>query len=399
MPNAINSNGLTIQTRAEIVAELLDGVPGFRGYRAIYGADINVDPNSADGQLINLIAQAKVDILEFIQQIYDGFDPDMAIGRTLDERCAINGVVRKAGTYTIQPVTVTVTQALTLAGLDTAPDAPFTVADSAGNRFVLEEAHVFSGAGNASLTFRAALLGATVTTPNTITRPITIQLGVASVNNPLAATSIGTDEETDYALRIRRAQSVSIPSRGYFEGLVGALLSLDSVTSVLVKENDTDTPDGDGIPGHSIWVVVNGGTDDEVAAVIYNKRNAGCGMKGDVTVNITQVDGSLFPINFDRPTPQTLWIKFDITAITGSFDPAYLRAQILTAIRYQIGQPAAASTITAFLQELMPNCYITGSTIGPDGVSFNYTQFLQTTTPAHQWALASARIIINGSAG
>src|SRR5690349_14388751 len=173
MPNLIDNTGIQIQTLEQILDEILNGTSDYRGMYSIYGADINVDPNSPDGQMINIIAQAKLDMLEFIQQVFSSFDPDQAVGVALDQRCAINGVVRNAGTYTTTNITVTVTQAVTLTGLDDDPNAPFTVSDSSGTQFQLASSHVFSGAGSAVLSFRAKDLGAVETTPNTITTIVT----------------------------------------------------------------------------------------------------------------------------------------------------------------------------------------------------------------------------------
>lgn len=397
MPNTIGQDGLQIQTVTEIIDEIKNGTSAYPGMLQIYGANINVGPNSPDGQLINLVAQSKRDLLEFLALVYASFDPDQASGRALDERCAINGVARNAGTYTYQNVTVTVTQALTLPGLDTAPDAPFTVADAAGNKFVLAETHVFSGAGSASLTFRAKNLGRVETTPNTITVISTVTLGVFSVNNPLAATSIGTNEETDYALRIRRAQSVSLPSQGYLQGLIGALLAVSGVTSCRVLENYTNTTDGNGIPGHSIWVIVDGGTDDAVANAIYLKRNAGCGMKGDVNVVVTQADGTTITISFTRAVTDRVWIKFGLTAITGTVDPVYVRNQILSRLSYVVGQAADASAIVSLVKEIAPNCYVTALQVSLDNVT--YVDYLNVAYPYNVWELQSAKIIINGTPG
>ena len=83
MPNVIDSTGLTIQTYDEIVAEILNGTSDFPGFYAIYGADINVDPNSPDGQMVGIFAQGKLDVLEFLQQIFNSFDPDKAVGVAL----------------------------------------------------------------------------------------------------------------------------------------------------------------------------------------------------------------------------------------------------------------------------------------------------------------------------
>lgn len=395
--NYIDANGLTIQTRQQIIDEILNGADGFSGMREIYGSTINVDPNSPDGNLVNLIAQAKVDVLEVLAQIFASFDPDLAIGRALDMRCAINGVYRKAGTYTETNVDVTATEAVTINGLDDAPDNPFTIQDAAGNQFVLKETFVFSGAGTETLAFRAKNLGEVQTTPNTLTQIVTVTLGISAVNNPDAPTANGTNEETDYALRVRRSRSVAIPSKGFLEGLIGALLALEGVTDVIVLENITSEVDDNDIPGHSIWVIVAGGDNDEIGEVIYVKRNAGCGMKGDVTVTIDQVDGTTFDVLFDRPTSENLWIKFDLTAVTGIADPAYVRAQLLDRLAYRINQPADASAIVALVKEIAPNCSVSAE--GVSDADAGYVALKSPSAVDKQWAIAAARIKINGSTG
>lgn len=366
----LTANGLVLTTLQQIIDQIKNGTPEYPGMFQIYGPNINVQPNSPDGQLINLMAQVAIDLEELAAQVNAGFDPDQAIGRVLDQRCAINGVFRKAGTYTETDIDVTADRALTLPGLDTAPTAPFTVADASGNRFYLETTYTFGGAGTQSLGFRAAALGEVLTVPNTITQIVTATLGITAVNNPSAATVTGTNEETDAQLRVRRQKSVALPSQGYLEGLVGALQAVDGVTQAIVRENNTGTTDSDGIPGHSIWCIVEGGTDADVALAIYNKRNAGCGMKGATSENVTQVDGTTFTVLFDRPTPQNLWIEFDVTAITGTVDDNYIRQQLLARLSYDIAQDADSSSIIALCKEIAPNGSFSAEGVSDDNVTY-----------------------------
>ncbi len=398
MPNQIDAFGIQTATRDEALAGLKLGFPGFPGFYAIYGADANLDPNTADGNFLNLIAQMAADYGEFLGDVYAQFDPDQAIGVNLDRACAYNGVVRKGGTRSTQLVAVTVNQALTLQGFDTFPDAPFTISDASGNQFRLVATYAFGGAGTQNLTFEAVLIGAVQVAANSLTNIVTVTAGVTGVNNGVLAGTTGTNEESDFALRVRRQQSVQVPSKGYLQGLIGALLAIDSVTSAVVLENDTNTTDGNMIPGHSIWAIVAGGTNDEVANAIYVKRNAGCGMKGGVSVNVTQVDGTVFQVLFDRPIAENLWLKLDIAAITGSAPTAAtLRAQILAGITYAINQQADFSTVVAFVKGLYPNCSVSGDGVSPDDVT--YADLLAPTGPQYQFALATARISINGTHG
>lgn len=397
MPNTLDATGLTIQTLPEVVDEIENGDGNLPGLNQTYGVDINLNPNSPDAQMVNIFAQGKIDVLELLQQIYDSFDPDQAIGVQLNARCGINGVIRQAGTYTQQIVTVTVNQALTLVGLDTAPNNPFTVADSSGNQFNLVTGISLVSAGAYDLLFQAVKIGALATASNTITNIITVQLGVIGVNNANPAISIGRNEETDSALRIRRANSVSLPSKGYYEGLKGALLDVAGVTNAVVLENDTSTTDSNGIPGHSIWCIVLGGSDTDIAAAINVKRNAGCGMKGSVSEVVIEPDGTNFTIQFDRPTSENLWISFTVAAITGSVDPLYIRVQLLAQLSYLIGQSADTTTIVSLIKAISPNATVSAEGISPDNVT--YSTLLAPTGVNYLFSIASTRIIINGVPG
>ena len=373
MPATIDQNGLTIETLTDIIADLTAGM------ESIYGTNINVDPNSPDGQLINLIAQAKVDVEELLAQVYASMDPDQAIGVVLDQRCAINGVIRDPGTFTLQEVSITVDRAITLPGLDTSPTAPFTVADSNGNQYQLVTQQIITVAGTYSMLFEAATIGAISSTENTISTVVTLLLGVTGANNPLGPTTVGTNEETDAALRIRRANSVSLPSKGFLDGLIGALQDVAGVNQAMVFENKTsDDPDTNGIPAHGIWCIVAGGSNADVANAIYVKRTFGCNMKGSIDVPITQINGSTFDVLFDRPTPEPLYITLNVVAITGIIDPEYIRTQILAQLSYAINQTADASAIVALVKNIAPNASVSAEGVSSDGITYTPTLAPQT---------------------
>jgi len=274
--NIVDATGL--QTKdATTMRDELDA-----DFKEIYGNDINLDSDSPDGQLLNIIVQQAQDILNLITQIYTSFDPDQAFGVVLDQRVAYNGIQRQAGTHTITEVTVVVNRPITLYGIDQEANQVFIIQDAAGTQFVLRETVVIAGAGSDEYEFQAVDPGAVQTTPNTITIPVTIVLGVVSVNNPTTYLTLGINEETDAELKIRRQKSVSLASQGYLQGLLAALENISGVTSAFVYENDTAEEDDDGVPSHSIWVIIAGSPEDsDVANAIYRKRNAGCGMFGE----------------------------------------------------------------------------------------------------------------------
>lgn len=394
MPDIIDENGLQVKTATEIRADL---VSGFQG---IYGADINVDQNSPDGQVIGIYTQASVDVRELATSIYNNFDPDFAVGTILDQRVVINNIERAGGTFTIINITVVVDRTVTLQGLDASfndiDGTGYTVSDNAGNQFILVDTTTIT-AGSHSLPFRAKNIGLVETTVGTIVNQVTIVLGVTSVNNPSAATTIGQDQELDAQLKTRRQRSVSNLSQGYLNGLDGSILNLDGVSDARVYENDTGATDSDGIPEHCIWVIVDGGANTDIANLIYEKKTAGCDMRGDVEVNITTESGALFVAKFDRPDPQDLYIQFDIQPTTASsFPESAIKQSIVDALSFSIGEFAETSEITSVARTAIIDN-------GGGGVAVNveisdddstWVDYLEAPTLDAKWVIDTTRITI-----
>lgn len=395
MPDILNGQGLTVLTLSEIVANLEAAM------KAIYGTDINIDQNSPDGQMINIFAQACEDIRELLVQINNGFDPDFAAGSTLDQRVALNNIARQAGTFTIQPVDITVSGTVFLQGLDAAAADPagtgYTIQDNAGNQFVLLDSTTLT-VGTTTLDFRAKNIGNVQTTVDTITNPVTIVLNVTSVNNSLAALSIGQNEETDAQLRVRRQRSVALASNGYLNGLLGTVLALTGVVDAKLYENDTSSTDANGIPGHGMWLIVNGGANTDIANVIYEKKTMGANMKGAVSVPITTPSGAIIDYLFDRPTAVPLHIRFNIQTTSSSavFDQAALKNYFVANLSYGIGDFAETASLTALgiaaINAQGGGGFPEEMEISSDGST--WVDYLPTPTLDKEWVVSTGNITI-----
>ena len=143
---------------------------------------------------------------------------------------------------------------------------------------------------------------------NTITDIVTQVSGWTAAWNPLDAT-LGEDEETDSALRLRRAQSVATAGAGTVEAIRAAILAVGGVTAAFVLENTSDVVDGDGLPAHSVEVVVLGGTTADLAAEIWATKGGGIYSSGDVASNIIDSQGFTQTVRFSRPTPVDIWVR------------------------------------------------------------------------------------------
>ena len=390
MPNQITAAGLETKTQAELVAEFT------AAFQDIYGADINLDSDSPDGQMMMIFVQSVLDALDLTTQVYNTFDPDNAIGVVLDQRVAINGIQRQAGTYTVTDISLVADRALNLIGLDQPALTPYTVSDDAGNEWNLISSYSIPSSGTYALSFRSAVPGQVFTTPNTIANPVTIVLGITSINNPSTYTTLGINEESDVDLKIRRQRSIALSSQGYLAGLLAALENISEVSSAFVYENNTNSTDGDGIPAHSIWVIVGGtATDEQIANAIYRKRNAGCGMKGNQLYTVIQPDGTSFLIRWDEVENETVFIKFTVTSLDGTNPPNYaaIRAGIPTDFTPGVNVKANINSLATVIQGIDSNTLVTdsGFSTSASGV---YTTTLMPSAKNKQFLVSSSNVII-----
>ena len=394
--SVLNENGLTIETLPDVITGLTTL------WQTIYGNDVILTSASPDGQLLNNIAIQFQDLTDLLLAVYTSFDPDQAIGTTLDQRVSINNIQRRGATFTLQNVNITTNRALNLQGLDAQANdingTGYTIADNNGNEFILLDSTNIAGAGTYNLTFRAKDLGALTTLPNTITEPVTIVVGVTAINNPTAQLEIGADEETDAELRLRRQKSTANGSSNYLNGLGGVLSNITGVTEVKIYENDTSITDTNGIPDHSIWVIVEGGANTEIADAIYKRKTAGCGMKGLVEVDIITEFNSIFTAKFDRPLAKNLYIRFDLkqTIIGQAFNQVAIKNYITNNLTYTIGASAETGTITCIALAGINNS-------GGGGVPLNveiskdglvWFDFLNVDVLNEKWVVSSTNITI-----
>lgn len=390
MPNVLGPEGLQTSTMQELVDYFTSQ------YQQIYGPDINLSSDTPDGQMMMIFIQSILDLEDLLTQIYNQFDPDNAIGKVLDQRVAINGIQRQAGTYTVTNITLVTSQALNLYGVDQETQEIYTIQDNAGNKWNLIETVSIPSSGTYVLAFQAERPGQVLSTPNTITTPVTVVLGVTSVNNPTTYSSLGINEETDYALKIRRQKSVALSSQGYLEGLLAALENIPGMVSAFVYENDTGSTDGDGIPSHSIWVIVSGtASAAAIANAIYTKRNAGCGMKGDQTFNIVQADGTNFTIRWDDVESEALFIKFTATSLDGVNPPniTAIKDGLTTLFSPGVAEQVNINDLATVVQQIDNNTLVTNAGFSTT-LGGSYTPTLTPTAKNKQFAVTSQNIII-----
>lgn len=372
-------------------------------YIAIYNlpADKVFTSSEPDGQQINILAMISYEVYLNLAKALNSIDPATALGVNLDNIANYHYIKRRGGSFTLQNIDIVLNRTTTLIGLDANYDdinaVSYAVEDNKKQKFYLINT-ITLNAGTHTLGFRASDYGEILTTANTITNPIDILAGVVSVNNSTSQSSVGASEETDEALRIRFNQSPALQSQGILEGLQGSLANISNVINVKILDNPENTIDSNGIPPHYVWVIVEGGLDLDIAKVILYKLTAGVGMKGNVLVNVTQVNGVVKAIKFDRPILENLYIRLDIkrTNLFQNFVSNNIAQHIVQNKKFAISEFADSANFIEII-----STYIALN--GGGGVPINleisnnnstWFEFLETTTQQHKFTLDIANISI-----
>lgn len=377
-----------------------DLVTGLQNIYSQNGEILNLDSNTPDGQLIELFAYMGTVIREMITEVYNSCDPDKCVGAVQDNRYQINYLERKAGSYSLQNIVITANKTVQLQGLDGSYNEPeassFAVSDDNGNIwYLVDSTTVYSGQN--VLEFRAKEKGVIVPTIGTITNMVTVIPGIVSVINNVGATYIGTEEENDSDFRIRRARSTSVPGKNNVDSIEGQLRELDGVIDVKIHENTTNVTDDTGTTAHTIWAIVEGGANTEIADVIYGNIG-GSDTRGTVTVLLITSSLQTININFDRETIVPLYIKFDIKPITdlGEINQDGIKQYIADNLVYSIGEDVETSKITQVAADAMladgGNGYALNIEVSADNVT--WTDFLSVSSIADKYTADVNKIFI-----
>lgn len=149
---------------------------------------------------------------------------------------------------------------------------------------------------------------------------VTPVASVAIVKN-FAAGLAGRPRETDAAYRFRMKQELQAQGTATIRGFAEELSAIDGVQSVNIVENDQDVP-VEGRPPHSFECYIEGGSDDEVAQTIYDKKPLGIRNVTTLpdsqgfekrTGTIVTVNGDVQELEFSSPIRTTIYIKVSIT--------------------------------------------------------------------------------------
>lgn len=270
------------------------------------GPALNIEADAVIGQINGIFSAKLAEAWECLQAVYASQYPDSAAGVPLDNVASISGVTRLPATKSAVTVTLTGTPATVI------PAGRVLSVDPAGDRFVLLEDATIPGGGSVDAVFEAEEFGPVRANSGTLTEIETPAVGWASATNADDAL-LGRNVETDENLRTRRILALAQPASATADAIRSEVLDVDGVTTASVYENNTEITDGEGRPMKSVEVVVEGGTDEEVAQAIFESKASGIRAYGTTdSEDVEDSIGTIHEIGFTRPTSVVILTEAEI---------------------------------------------------------------------------------------
>lgn len=337
-------------------------------YLSAFGSDLDLSASTPQGRLIEMETLARQQAIGLCALVANQINIDYATGQYLDAIGAFYGISRLGATSTrvlatVSGVAGTVIPAGSIAETD------------AGDRFYCENETTIPNGGSTTTYFLSEELGEIPCATNTLTHIVSQIIGWESVINNIAAADIGQEIESDLDYKIR-IKNTRYTGTSLIQSIQGALNQVENIKSSFVYDNGTNaaiTYQDISIPAHSILIVVDGGTNMDVATAILNKKSSGSGyttISGQsVTVNVPDgAYGVNYPVTFNRPEQLVFDISIDVNqnTYTGSDLSQAVKDAIISWANgdvagvdgLKIGQNVSPYEIGAAVSDKIPQIYV-----------------------------------------
>lgn len=337
-----DETGLKVSSKGEILDDLQYIT------KVAYGSDYAIEQGNEWYTFLDLLAGSLVEISGAIQKVYNTLSFVGASGTNLDNVVSFIGITRKAKKNSSVLIKATISEDSNIARPYSIPIGGITLTDYNGNYWtnietlIVEDYKVGTQEPNYIGTAMFEATDENSDPTNVILQPYndghadtnlqpvgnSIPDGITFMNE--VASELGNLEETDAQLRARYKKELYRNSVGTTDGLKAQINEKADVNYIYILENKSDdtindpTDERDGMPPHSIWVIVDGTSswdgqgghsndpeDIKIGETILNYKSLGCDTTfardtyssgsgtGAITVNIA-IDSSEYAIQFSR---------------------------------------------------------------------------------------------------
>ncbi|WP_313893848.1 baseplate J/gp47 family protein [Psychrobacillus sp.] len=268
-----------------------------------FGENANITERSVLGILLRIMAWFLSLAWQDNENVYYSAYRKTADGAQLDMLLPYAGITRNLDQYAFGALEITGTP-------NHLVSAGFLVSkNNLDNFFETTEDVVLGSNGKAIVEIKAVELGSIGNVAaNTITEIVNPDADVTSVTN-ISDTKGGREKETDLEARERASITVEGMGSATTNAIRTNLLKIPSIRAATVIENFGDVPDAYGTPKRSIQAFVLGGTDEEVAIAVFEKKAGGIQPYGTTYVDVIDDSKNLQQIGFTRAIEVPIYIK------------------------------------------------------------------------------------------
>jgi len=300
MPNTIDDTGFNRvrfqDLRLEKAQEYKDGFGN---------QSLKTDDQSGVGQEISISTFSEDDLASRFETLLSVFDPTAAQGVHLSRLAIVMNKRRQ------DAVNSSVTLSITADGSGATVSEGFQVSDTPDTvTFQTTEEVIIAPSATEDVEAISLAGGSIEAAAGILTVIKTPVFGVASVTNTLAA-NVGRFRETDTELRPRMLSSSS-SSSPTVSGIQTAVSNVDGVIKVEVIENATGSVSAEGIPAKSVFPIVDGGSDSDIAqALITGGVAAGIGYTEPADIPAATIVSDTFADPVTGQVQTAFWARPD----------------------------------------------------------------------------------------
>lgn len=299
----IDSNGVQIQTLQEILDERQSNL------LSVFGEDFAIDRTSPIGNMELSDANNEQLIHECVAYLASQLSSETAEGYFLDCICEYNNIYRFPSAKSLCDFKIIGT-----------PNTSITAEDlrikdeSTGAFWILNEDITIGSTGEIEAQFINNEYGPISNNSTNIITIMTPLSGITSVssieNNNLI---IGRYAETDKELRNRRREAIQSTGAYSLDNIRSSIFTLDGIIDCKYLENYNEV-EKDGLPPKSFEIIVDGGDEDEIVDIIFEKKTLGVKPFGSSTYTREDSQGNKYEIGYTKA--QHVNTKFTINITT-----------------------------------------------------------------------------------
>lgn len=307
------STGYVVPDTADIQAEVQ------AEYTNTFGSDLDVtSPSTPQGLLINAETQSRIAVADNNAALANQINPFFAGGIFLDAILALMGSQRIPATSSQVLCTITGTPGLAIPSGSLAQDVN-------GNQWQLADNVVLPLTGQLTdVIFIAVVAGPITVLANQLTTIISNILGWNSITNPAANYILGANSQSDVQTRQFRINTLYLQSNGLAGSIISALTALKDVQSLSFIENPSTatTIDNVAMNANSIYVCINGGDSNSIAAALSSTKSAGCAYTNGASQTPISfpyqipISGQTINVLFDRPDIIQIGVQMTVVLLT-----------------------------------------------------------------------------------